>query len=159
MNFSFIKLMHESGAGLRGDPLPMPSHELQSALVQAAHKHGLITLAHALTQKDTLAILAAGTDALAHSFCDEPPRDELLAAYRKNNSFLIPTLTVSATLSGDEKKISEQFVGHALAGKFLDEPAKTCYCGRMMMAKDGSTSEYSYQVVRMLHEGGIDIVA
>lgn len=159
LEFSFIKLMHESGACLLGNPLPLPSHELQSALVQAAHKHGLITLAHALSQKDTLAILAAGTDGLAHSFCDEAPRDELLAAYRKYNSFLVPTLVVSATLTGAEKLSTERFVQHPFVGKFLDSEKKTCYCGRMMMAKEGCKSEYSYQTVRMLNEGGIDIVA
>lgn len=151
--------MHESGSGLLGDPLPLPSHELQSALVQAAHKHDLITVAHALTQKDTMAILAAGTDGLAHSFCDEAPRDELLAAYRKNNSFLIPTLVVSATLTGDENQSTEHFAQHPLFERFLDDHEKSCFCGRMMSSKEGCKSEYSYQTVRMLHEGGIDIVA
>lgn len=155
----YIKLMHESGACLLGNPLPLPSHELQSALVQAAHKHGLITIAHALSQKDTLAILAAGTDGLAHSFCDEAPRDELLAAYRKYNSFLVPTLVISATLTGAEKPSTERFVRHPFVGKFLDSRMKTCYCGRIMMGKEGCKSEYSYQIVRMLNEGGIDIVA
>jgi imidazolonepropionase-like amidohydrolase len=151
--------MHESGSGILGNPLPLPSHELQSALVQAAHKHGLITIAHALTQKDTLAILAAGTDGLAHSFCDEAPGEELLTAYRKNDSFLIPTLVVSATLTGEEKQSTEQFVQHPLVGRFLDDDGKTCYCGRMMMGKEGCKSEYSYQEVRMLHKNGIDIIA
>ncbi|KIN07156.1 hypothetical protein OIDMADRAFT_150433 [Oidiodendron maius Zn] len=159
LEFSYIKLMHESGACLLGNPLPLPSHELQSALVQAAHKHGLITIAHALSQKDTLAILAAGTDGLAHSFCDEAPRDELLAAYRKYNSFLVPTLVISATLTGAEKPSTERFVRHPFVGKFLDSRMKTCYCGRIMMGKEGCKSEYSYQIVRMLNEGGIDIVA
>lgn len=159
VNSSYIKLMHESGAGLLGNPLPLPSHELQSALIQAAHNHGLITIAHALTQKDTMAILAAGVDGLAHSFCDEAPRDELLAAYRKNNSFLIPTLVVSATLTGGEKQSTEHFARHPLFGKLLDGNGKSCYCGRLMMSKEGSSSEYSYQIVRLLHSGGIDIVA
>lgn len=151
--------MHESGAGLLGDPLPLPSLELQSALVQAAHKHSLITLAHALTQKDTMGILAAGTDGLAHCFCDEASRNELLAAYRKNNSFLIPTLVVSATMTGEEKESTAHFAQHPLFGRFLDDSGKSCFCGRMMMGKEGCRSEYSYQTVKMLHEGGIDIVA
>ena len=159
LGLSFIKLMHESGAGILGNPLPLPSHELQSALVQAAHKHDLITLAHALTQKDTLAILAAGTDGLAHCFCDEAPGDELLAAYRKNNSFLIPTLVALATFTGSEKQSTEYFVQHPLVSKLLDDDGKTCYCGRMMMGKPGCKSEYAYQTVRLLHESGIDIVA
>lgn len=151
--------MQESGGGILGDPLPVPSLELQSAVVQSAHKHGLITIAHALTQKDTLAVLAAGTDALAHSFHDEPPRDDLLDAYRKNNSFLVPTLIVSASLLGDEKQSTERFSNHPMFGKFLDEKSKTCFCGKMMMAKEGHKTEYAYQMVRMLHKAGIDIVA
>jgi hypothetical protein len=159
MIISYIKLIQESGGALLGNPLPIPSPELQAAVVDAAHKQGLITVAHALTQKETIAVLAAGTDALAHSFCNEAPKDELLAAYRENNSFLIPTLVVLATLTGEEMQSTEYFVGHDLFSKALDDDGKACFCKRMMMATEGCKIEYSYQVVRMLKEGGIDIVA
>lgn len=95
--------MHESGSIMAHTGLlPTPSIELQASVVASAHTHGQITLAHALSLTDTLAVLKAGTDGLAHCFCDERPTQELVDAYKKNNSFLVPTLTVVATLTGEE---------------------------------------------------------
>jgi hypothetical protein len=158
---SYIKLIQESGSALVGHlfPLPVPSPEIQSAVVVAAHKHGLITVAHALTQKDTFTILRAGTNGLTHSFCDEAPKDELLTAYQKNNAFLIPAVVLSATLTGEEMPSTEHLARHTLSSKVLNASDTTCFCGRLMLATEGCKAEYSYQAVRMLQEGGIDIVA
>lgn len=82
--------------------LPTPSIPLQASVIAAAHAHNLITLAHALSLNDTLAVLEAGTDGLAHCFCDEEPTQALVSAYKKHNTFLIPTLIVVATLTGEE---------------------------------------------------------
>jgi imidazolonepropionase-like amidohydrolase len=139
--------------------IPIPSPELQAAVVEAAHKHGLITLSHALTQKSTLAVLKAGTDGLAHCFCDEKPSKELLDAYKKNNSFLVPTLIVAATLTGEELASSNDFVQKDVVKKLTSEEARECFCKRMMMGKEGCSVEYAYEVVKMLKGEGIDIVA
>jgi len=61
--------------------------------------------------KDTLAVLEAGTDGLAHCFCDEMPTKELVEAYKKHDSFLIPTLIVVATLTGEEVCLDLSFLG------------------------------------------------
>lgn len=152
--------MQESGAVLLGKPLPTPSPELQSAIVDAAHKHGLVTVAHATTQEATLSVLQAGVDGLAHSFCNEAlNKDALLSAYRRNNSFLIPTLVVSATITGMEEESTEYFAKHPLFSKLLDDNMKTCYCGRMILATEECKVDYSYETVKILHGGGIDIVA
>lgn len=152
--------MQENGAALLGNPLPIPSPELQSAIVDAAHKHGFVTIAHALTQESTLLVLAAGIDGLAHSFCDEAPnRDALLSAYRQNNSFIVPTLVVTATLTGTEEENTKYFAGHPLFSKLLDDDIQSCFCGRMMMGTEGCRVEFSYELVKILHAGGIDIVA
>lgn len=140
-------------------PIPVPSPELQMAVVKAAHKHGLITLAHALTQKNTLAVLEAGTDGLAHCFCDEAPKKELLDAYKKNNSFLIPTLIVAATLTGEELESSKDFVKRDGVQERVGDEGRECFCKRMLMGKPSCSVEYAYEVVRLLKAGGIDIVA
>jgi hypothetical protein len=95
--------MQECDAALVFDELPTPSLALQTSIVQAAHSHNLITIAHALCLSDTLAVLKAGTDGLAHSFCDQPPTKELVGAYKRNDSFLITTLVVCATMMGRRK--------------------------------------------------------
>jgi hypothetical protein len=85
---SYIKLMQECGAALVFAELPTPSLELQTAIVNAAHSHNLITVAHALSLSDTLSVLKAGTDGLAHSFCDQAPTKALVDAYKKNKFLL-----------------------------------------------------------------------
>lgn len=158
-DYSHIKLMQESCSVIMGDPIPIPSPELQAAVVTAAHKHGLVALAHALSQRETILALEAGVDGLAHCFCDEAPSQELVAAYKKNNSFLIPTLVIAASLTGEENESAKQHNEHHLTGKLLDEEKRTCFCKRAMMGKPTCKVEHSYQAVRLLKENGLDIVA
>ena len=104
--------MHESGSVMaHTGPLPTPSIALQASVIASAHAHNKITRAHALSMKDTLAVLEAGTDGLAHCFCDEMPTKELVEAYKKHDSFLIPTLIVVATLTGEEVCLDLSFLG------------------------------------------------
>ncbi|KAH6717332.1 hypothetical protein BKA61DRAFT_601520 [Leptodontidium sp. MPI-SDFR-AT-0119] len=157
---NYIKLMHESGSIMAyTGPLPTPSIPLQASVIASAHAHNLITLAHALSLKDTLAVLEAGTDGLAHCFCDEEPTKELVDAYKKHDSFLVPTLIVVATLTGEEKDSSDAFVNGHMAKKHLGEEEKSCFCGRMMMGKKECKVEYAYRTVKLLKENGLDIVA
>jgi len=81
----YIKLMHESGAGLMVKPI-LPDIKLQEAVIEAAHAAGLVVVAHALAHDDTVAILKAGVDGLTHTFMDKPPTEELIAAYKLNNA-------------------------------------------------------------------------
>lgn len=127
-------------------------------MVEAAHSHGLITIAHALSLDDTLNVLKSGTDGMAHTFFDKPPMQELLEAYKKNNAFLIPTLCAIATAIGEETTSSAKHVGHELAEKVLDESEKTCFCGRMKIAKEGCKAEFAYETVKMVKRHGLDII-
>jgi hypothetical protein len=155
---SYIKLYKESGSTLHGDSLPTPGLELQTAVVEAAHSHGLITIAHALSLEDTLTVLKAGTDGMAHTFYDKAPTEELLEAYKKNNAFLIPTLCASATIIGEESESSKKHIGHELAEKVLDESGKTCFGGRMKIAKEGCKAEFAHETVKMVKKHGLDII-
>jgi len=155
----YIKLVQESGSVMHGPRLPVPSPEIQAAVVSAAHKHGKIAVAHALSQEATMIVLGAGVDGLAHCFADESPNEALVAAYRKNNSFLIPTLVVASTLTGEEIASSEKHAAHSFVGKVLDEEGRTCFCKKMMMSKGIAKVEFAYETVRMLKESGFDIVA
>jgi imidazolonepropionase-like amidohydrolase len=87
----YIKLMNESGAAV-GLDLPLLSLTVQTAVADAAHAHGLVTVAHALTGNDTLAVLHAGVDGLTHCFFDKPMNELVLAAYKRNNAWCNPTL-------------------------------------------------------------------
>jgi imidazolonepropionase-like amidohydrolase len=62
----YIKLMHESGA-VMGQEYKKPTKELQSAVIDEAHKHGLKVVAHATCLADTIEILECGADGLVSS--------------------------------------------------------------------------------------------
>lgn len=64
----------------------LPDIKLQEAVVQAAHKRGLVVVAHSLGYDDTVAILKAGVDGMTHTFMDKPPSKELIEAYKLNNA-------------------------------------------------------------------------
>lgn len=81
----YIKLMHESGTAFNMS-LDRPSVSVRKAVIDEAHKQGLVAVAHALTYNDTMEILSAGVDGLTHTFLDEPPTDELIRAYQKNGA-------------------------------------------------------------------------
>jgi hypothetical protein len=95
---------------------------------------------------------------MAHTFYDKAPTEELLEAYKKNNSFLIPTLCASATLIGEESESSGKHVEHQLAVKVLDESGKTCFCGRMKIAKEGCKAEFAHETVKRVKKHGLDII-
>ncbi|PVH69041.1 hypothetical protein DL98DRAFT_626997 [Cadophora sp. DSE1049] len=105
----YIKLMQENGHCMSFHDLPPASFELQSALVQAARKHGLLTVAHATTLKETMIVLRAGVDGLAHTFCDQSPTPDLIALYKSTGAFVIPTLCNIATINDAERDTTFAF--------------------------------------------------
>jgi hypothetical protein len=78
---------------------------------------------------------------------------------RRINSFLVTTLVVCATMTGEENDSSEVYVGRELSGKVLDEESKTCFCGRMMVGKGECKVGFAYETARLLKEEGIDIIS
>lgn len=141
-----------------GQKFNLPSIELQTALVKAAHGHGLITAAHAVTLQDTLAILEAGVDGLAHTFSDVPPTPELIGAYKANNTFCIPTLIVHGSITGEGGPIAASFANDPRAvGKIADtEKANMCAC--LHFGAQTCKVENAYESVRQLKAAGIDIL-
>ncbi|KAJ5099412.1 hypothetical protein N7532_006413 [Penicillium argentinense] len=109
---SFTKLMQEDGHTMTlpfpTKPVPTPSLEIQRAIVDASHDKGMLTVAHALTNHSTLSVLEAGVDGLAHASID-PITEDVIKAFKKNNAFLIPTLAVHASCSGEEQESRERF--------------------------------------------------
>ncbi|KPM37682.1 hypothetical protein AK830_g8891 [Neonectria ditissima] len=156
---SYLKMIQEKGLAIFGEPLPHPSPELNKALVEAAHVHGLIAVVHAFSQDDTMEVLEAGVDGLAHCFFDKAPVPAVLDAYKRNNSFCVPTLVVVTSLTGHEVDGAKEHVERDLAGKVMREELKMCYCQRLMMATEGCNVQFAYETVKMLKEAGIDIIA
>jgi len=152
---SFIKLMQEDGHAIDMPfpvrPIPMPSLEVQKAIVQEAHRHGLLTVAHALCKHTVLAVLKAGVDGLAHCPID-PVSSEIVQAVQESGAFLIPTLVVSASCSGEEQETREKFA------KGLVGPEKEHLQRCLHISRDGFSMKNACDTVRALKEAGVDIL-
>ncbi|KAK4893285.1 hypothetical protein LTR27_008408 [Elasticomyces elasticus] len=107
----FIKLMHEGGRaiGIPEGVLAQPTLAVQAAVVREAHERGMKVVAHALAQRDTIDVLRAGVDGLAHTFFDEPISPEVIDLYRHNDAWVIPTTLCAGTLTGESLEIVERF--------------------------------------------------
>lgn len=134
-------------------PLPTPSPSIQAALVDAAHEEGMLVVAHATNFEDTLLVLNSGVDGMMHACSEVPPNGELLDAFRKINAFLVPTLVILASCTGEEQESRERFAQR------LEPTEKELMCSCMKVMISGPTIENAYQQVRELKAAGLDIVA
>jgi hypothetical protein len=153
----YIKLMHESGSAL-GASFTKPTVQLQEMVIKEAHAAGKVAIAHCLAIADTIEILNAGIDGLAHTFYDQAPTQELIDAYKRNNAWLNPTLAAIGSLTTEGKADAERFAHdkrvEGLIGK--EELGRLCMC--MNFKSDTSKVEYAYESVRQLKANGIDII-
>ncbi|KAJ5397540.1 hypothetical protein N7509_005653 [Penicillium cosmopolitanum] len=152
---SFTKLMQEDGHTMNLPfptiPVPTPSVEIQRAIVDASHENGMLTIAHALTNHSTLSVLEAGVDGLAHASI-EPINEQVVKAFKKNNAFLVPTLAVHASCSGEEQESREKFSAN------LEGTAKEHLLGCLHITREEFTIKNVYEQVFTLKEAGIDIL-
>ena len=148
--------MQESGECLNFNPLNAPALDLQAGVVKAAHKHGLLTVAHATNLRETMLVLEAGVDGLAHQFFDKPHTSRLIEAYKDHKAFVIPTLTAVNSMLG--LRSSNGFAEDTRAISRLTEISKACLCDHMSIALPYCNVQYAYDCIRALKSAGIDIV-
>ncbi len=92
--------------------LPKIPIELSSAIIQAAHKHGLKVAAHIFYLEDAKQLVAAGLDGLAHSVRDKPVDDELIRSMKQHGAW-----QMAATLSREASMFA-----YAKQAPFLKDP-------------------------------------
>ena len=141
-----------------GMDLNHASLDLQTAVVKAAHSHGLLAVAHATCYDDTILVLRAGVDGTTHTFLDKPPTLEIVEAYKANNAWCNPTLTAMTSLTGDSAPITKAFANDDRVSSKLGTEAKENFCRCMHFATGTCKVDYAYESVRQLKAAGIDIV-
>ncbi|KAI4632121.1 uncharacterized protein J4E87_001592 [Alternaria ethzedia] len=157
MQPDYIKLMHESGISM-GREFSYPSVELQRTIITEAKKRGYLTVAHALSLRDTLDVLNAGIDGLTHTFCDQPPTQELIDAYKKNNAWVNPTLAAIGSLTTEGKELQRQFAHDPRIKGLINDDRVGNMCKCMGFCAENGKAEYAYEGVKKLREAGIDIL-
>ena len=162
MGADFIKLMQESGECLTLSPLPAPTQTLQEAVVNAAHAHDLLTFAHATNLRETMLVLEAGVDAMAHQFFDQPHTQQLINAYTTSpvRPFVIPTLTAISSMMGlSTARDWVEGPGAAASNKkLLTESSRHCLCDCMKISRPGCNVQFAYDCIKALKSNGVDIV-
>ena len=147
--------MQETGHGIALPfptcPVPTPSLEVQKAIVNSARKHNVLTVAHATSCSDTLRVLEAGVDGLAHA-CNETLDQCVLDAFKKSRAFVIPTLTVHASASGEEQSSRERFA------RGLQNGEREHMCSCLNISRDGFSMRNACENVKILKDAEIDIV-
>ena len=96
----YIKFMVDDGS-VEGHPgLPMLDQATLNAGVAEAHRHGMLTLAHALTLDATRMALDAGIDGLTHLFMDRPHTPEIVERIAESGAFVVACVTLNASMMG-----------------------------------------------------------
>ena len=152
----YVKVFNESGLSM-GIDSPRPSFEVLKAVVDSAHKHGMIAVAHATTYENTMEVLYAGIDGLVHGFIDRPISEEMISLFKRNNAFMSPTFAVIEGVI--DQNIDEHVEAMEKSGRkhLLDEHSRTHqHCG-LGFRGEGASSKYAYEAVTKLREAGVDI--
>lgn len=158
----YIKLMQENccSLALPTNCIPVASLELQTAVVDAAHAADLLVVGHATARESTEIVLKSGADGLTHTFIDQPPTDDLLELFKKNNAFVIPTLVVLSSLANELQADRERFAEIA-ADKLgvVDGFTRQNMVEFVGMIASECSMANAFETIRWYMKNGIDIVA
>ena len=157
----YIKLMQENccSLALPTNSIPVASLELQTSVVNAAHSADLLVVAHATSRESTELVLKAGADGLTHTFVDQSPTEDIVPLYKKNNAFVIPTLVILSSLTGELQDLREKFAQIAHDKFGIDDFTKQTMVEFLGMKAPQCNIEHGYETVRLFREHGIDVVA
>jgi hypothetical protein len=128
-----------------------------AAVIDAAHEHGLLAIAHVQTLEMARIALDAGADGLAHIFVDAIADDAFVQQAVDAGIFVIPTLTVFQKI-GTDTGIAESLSEDEFLAPFLS-PQDLQNLAAPFSGFEGLSIEYGIENVRLLHEAGVPILA
>jgi imidazolonepropionase-like amidohydrolase len=103
---------------------PKMTPEVYNAIIDEAHRHGMLVNAHAIQMADQKAVVRAGADVLVHTVQNEPIDDELMALLREKKPYWTTVIGL-----GDRSEACDHdpFVDTTYPAKALEEiHAKDC---------------------------------
>ncbi|MGY6631511.1 MAG: CIA30 family protein [Wenzhouxiangella sp.] len=153
----FIKIVIEPGR-LWGAPLPTLDEPTVRALVAAAHRHGVMALAHVSTEADAIMAVEAGVDGLVHVFADRPASPDFLDLARERGVFVVPTAVVMAGVGG-QLDIDALLAEEGLDDRLSDEQRASLRGGGWSAPNGQALLSRSLDNVAALHRAGIPLLA
>ena len=95
----YIKIIYDDGKTY-GLTIPTISKQTMAAVIAAAHKRGKLAVVHIGSLQGARDAIEAGADGLAHLFVDAAPDLGFAELVSKHHAFVVPTLSVLASISG-----------------------------------------------------------
>jgi imidazolonepropionase-like amidohydrolase len=151
----YIKFMIDDGT-VEGHPgLPVLDAATVRAGVAEAHRHNMLTVAHALTLDATRTAVEAGIDGLAHLFMDRPHTAEIIDAIAASGAFVTPCVVLNASMMGisGAELAADPRVGTRLGPQWT-EVLNASY----NRYPQGDLDDV-LRSVKALHDAGVDILA
>ena len=155
----FIKLIVEDMSAYPGAPtLPTLAPEQVTRAIAAAHAGDRLAVVHASTLEDARHAIDAGADGLVHIFGDEVADPAFVEAARASDAFVVPTLSVVASFSGEGEGAGLQ-ADSRLAPMLTAEQQASLGAAIPGLAGRSKQFERALQSVRALHAAGVPILA
>lgn len=142
--------MIEDGRLLAAPGLPILSDVILRAGIDEAHRQGKLVLAHITEASAAKKAVELGVAGLAHGFIDRPEWiAELVAMIKENHVFVIPTLVLSGSITGNiSAKIAQD---PRVVSKLSDEWLRT-------LRASFNTAPEVLDNVRDLHQAGVPLL-
>ncbi|WP_394162912.1 amidohydrolase family protein [Galactobacter valiniphilus] len=151
----YIKFMVDDGS-IEGAPgTPMLDQATLNAGVAAAHRHGKLAVAHALTVQASEMALHAGIDGLAHLFMDQPHTRDIVASIQRSGAFVTPCVVLNASMMGINA--ASLAADPRVASRLDDTWLKNLQISLNHYPQ--GRIEDVLATVKALHEAGVDILA
>ena len=157
---NFIKIWVDDMHG----KAPKMAPEIESTVIDEAHKQHLPVAAHVYALADAKQLVADGVDVLAHSVRDAPVDSDLIAAMKKHGTYYIPTLTVDESFfvfADHPELLNDPFMARATSQEELAKLRSADY--RQSVAGDPTTAQHRADLamaernLRTLYDAGVRI--
>lgn len=108
--------------GDRSESYPAMPHQVFNAIIEDAHKNGIMVHAHAMTLGDQKEIIAAGADLLIHSLPSERVDADLAALVKAKKPYWVPSIGTGIG-NGYRREVceNEPFTSELLPAATLEE--------------------------------------
>lgn len=153
----YIKIVYDDGASY-GVSIPTISKSVLQAGIREARARGRLSLIHIGSMRGAEDAIDAGASGLAHIFADAPADADFVDRVRRMGAFVVPTLTVTESLTGADGGAS--LTKDSRLAPYLT-PAERASLSQTFPPRAASPLrlEYALTSVRRLFEAGVPILA
>ncbi len=156
----YIKIVYDAAASHPDHKGRFTSidYDTLAAVVGAAHDQNALAVVHVMDLTSAEHAAKAGADGLVHTFGGTPASDELIALMKSQNMFVIPTLSILASLAGEgrgQALIKDSVFSTHLAADVKHAIANDIASGRV--AEDYFA--IAIENTRRMHQAGIAVLA